>query len=359
MSLKKILENIFIFIVVFTLIDVVISNTKLNIENENCYFVEDNFILLKENCKGKWKIKPEMSAVNIETNHIGVRINPEKKYLNTKKIFVFGSSMILAEHYEFKKGVIGILEEKIKSYDFYNFSGPYYGPTVHMYNLKKQLIENNKPSKVIIFLSMSDVLWEGALWTDGGNQNSKPYIKQEHFFEETVTEDNKNFTHKNFKLTRSLIYKFKKFKTNYFKKKNNNSGLKVRTTIQAGYTYTPLKKLAPFYENDEFDLGKKKIKKKINQISNLLKKENIEFYLVIFPFADTLEYGQKEFNWENYAKEICLDYCNFVNTFEEFEEYIILNKNWYEDLFIFNDEHYNENGHKIFANSLLKKIFNQ
>ena len=35
----------------------------------------------------------------------------------------------------------------------------------------------------------------------------------------------------------------------------------------------------------------------------LISKENdIEFFLAIFPFADTLEYGQKEYNWESFAK---------------------------------------------------------
>lgn len=361
MHIKKIFENILIFLVAFISIDVIISNTKLNIDKKSCSLVDDKFLQYKINCKGKIKIRPDMPAVNFITNNLGVRVNPDRKYLNPNKIFIFGSSMVLAEHYEFEKGVIGILQERIKDFDFYNFSGPYYSPSVHLYNLKKNIKNEIKPSKIILFLSMSDILWEGSFWSDNNNSNDyKPYVKNMEFLKDEIN-NKKKFTHKNLKLTRSIIYKFKKYKKNLFNDKNINinSSIKVRTTVQAGYTYTPLKKLSPFYDNGEFKIGKEKIQKKITLISNLLKKENIEFYLVIFPFADTLEYGQKEFNWENYAKEICIDNCNFVNAFEEFKQYSILNQNWYRDIFIFNDEHYNENGHKIFANSLLKKIFNQ
>ena len=46
-------------------------------------------------------------------------------------------------------------------------------------------------------------------------------------------------------------------------------------------------------------------------------KNNIEFYLVIFPFADTLEYGQGVFNWEKFAAKLCPDKkCKFVNSFQ-------------------------------------------
>ena len=43
-----------------------------------------------------------------------------------------------------------------------------------------------------------------------------------------------------------------------------------------------------------------KIKKKISHISDISKKIDSEFYLVIYPYAETLVYGQQKFNWENF-----------------------------------------------------------
>ena len=48
---------------------------------------------------------------------------------------------------------------------------------------------------------------------------------------------------------------------------------------------------------------------------------NSEFYIVIYPWADTLSNGQKVFNWENFANEICKNsHCDeVINLFiEEF-----------------------------------------
>ena len=51
------------------------------------------------------------------------------------------------------------------------------------------------------------------------------------------------------------------------KNTNNESNLNdVRTTIQAGFTYTPLKQLKKFYTEDSFKEGKDKIKKQASFI---------------------------------------------------------------------------------------------
>ena len=43
--------------------------------------------------------------------------------------------------------------------------------------------------------------------------------------------------------------------------------------------------------------------------------------MVIYPFGETIEYGQKVFNWENFSKKLCSNSdCILVNTFDQFRE---------------------------------------
>ena len=44
---------------------------------------------------------------------------------------------------------------------------------------------------------------------------------------------------------------------------------------------------------NDYQVGLKKIKVKIKDISNLLKSRNIDFYITIHPWRETLELGQK------------------------------------------------------------------
>ena len=96
----------------------------------------------------------------------------------------------------------------------------------------------------------------------------------------------------------------------------------VKTSVQSAFTYKDIKSMnTTFWNNEIFNLGVKKVRKKISDISDLANNNNSEFYLVIYPWAETLVHGQKLFNWENFAKEICInDKCNLVNTFPEFRD---------------------------------------
>ena len=45
-----------------------------------------------------------------------------------------------------------------------------------------------------------------------------------------------------------------------------------------------------------------KITETVLKISNLSKEIGSDFYILIYPWPDTLQYGQKSFNWVNYSK---------------------------------------------------------
>ena len=65
-----------------------------------------------------------------------------------------------------------------------------------------------------------------------------------------------------------------------------------------------------------FDKSISKIKKNFKEISLLASSINADLYIVIYPWPDTLEYGQNKFNWEKFSKNLCNNVsCTKTNKF--------------------------------------------
>ena len=96
-----------------------------------------------------------------------------------------------------------------------------------------------------------------------------------------------------------------------------------------------------FFSNDQYSLAQL----------------HVEFYLVIYPWAETLEFGQQIFSWSNFGKQICENSrCTLIDTIPNFEKYKENNKSWSSDLYFINDEHFNEGGARLLYESVINKI---
>lgn len=253
---------------------------------------------------------------------------------------------------EYEDTISGILENKLKAYDFYNFAVGSYSPTVHLFNLEKQIQMGNVPSKIILLLDMTDINDEAARWII---KDGIPVLQNTYHYDNFHQKE--KFFHKNFRVTRSFFH-FINYQTRMLRSQHRSHLDYVKTSLQAGFTYREIDELGDHYKNGIFKYGLEKIKEKIISISNISKKINSEFYLIIYPYAETLIFGQEKYNWEKYASEICnLNYCKLINTFDIFRNYKLNNKNWYKDLYFIGDEHFNSRGNSIIAYEILNKIF--
>ena len=112
-----------------------------------------------------------------------------------------------------------------------------------------------------------------------------------------------------------------------------------------------------FWKNDTFLKGRTNLKKRLLQIADISKKNNIEFYLIIYPWAETLEFGQKNFSWSEFAKEICSSRnCRLIDAIPDFQNYKNRNINWSTELYFLNDEHFNEKGANLLFNAVATGI---
>ena len=78
------------------------------------------------------------------------------------------------------------------------------------------------------------------------------------------------------------------------------------------------------------------------------------------PWPDTLNFGQTNFNWEKYTKNLCKkSNCkNIINLFPKFEKIKKIDQNWLELIYLNNDIHLTKTGNNFVADEIRLKAFN-
>ncbi len=345
-------------------LDLVISNTVL--KSQLCYdyktYDKGYFYFLKKNCQTRERFKRSFPTTNLFTDNLGLRTGKKTvKSTNNKNILIFGDSMTFGVGLEYENTYAGLIDKEMKSYNVYNFGVGSYAPSVHLYKLKKALSNNITPHKILLFLDLSDVIDEASRWVDDTDGIPKRPEGKPHWARDG--DKRKKFLEKNFKLSQELAalvrYNLRNLRSQAKNIVNENQkNLKIKMSIQGQYTYTKLNDLDKrFWKNNDFLKGLKKIEKKIDEISEIADKNNAEFYLIIYPWAETLYKGEKAFSWSNYGKKLCdRNRCNLINAIPKFNKYKKTNKNWVHELYFLNDEHLNKGGAKLLAEIVINKI---
>ena len=352
----------FLIILFYLFLDLILSNTLLR--SAQCYdytsYKKGYIYFLKKNCQTRQRFKSGFPSTNIFTDEFGLRTGKNTvKNPNHKNILIFGDSMTFGVGIEFENTYAGLIDKKMEDYNVYNFGVGSYAPSVHLYKLKNAIKDNINPNKILLFLDLSDVMDEARRWVDDEDgipkrpEGSKPAWARE-------GNKNKKFVEKNFKLSKEIagVVRFNLRRLRSEAKNVVNKNVKVKTSIQGAYTYTKLENLDKrFWNQNDFSKGLIKVNEKISKISKVAKENNSEFYLIIYPWGETLLYGEKEFSWSNFGEQLCSNKkCILINAIPEFNKYKKTNKNWANDLYFLNDEHLNKGGAKLLADIVVKKL---
>tara|TARA_B110000444_G_C18841608_1_gene599324 strand:- start:804 stop:1898 length:1095 start_codon:yes stop_codon:yes gene_type:complete len=340
------------------LVDFTASNTVL--KQNHCYQYYEFYYDLKKNCSGKSRFKSSFPLVNMYTDEMGLRVGKyqiEKKE-NKKNIFIFGDSFTYGVGLEEEETYAGMLAKNLKEFNTYNFAVGSYSPSVHLYKLKKALEKNLIPEKVLVFLDMTDVLDEATRWTYDNNKNEVKLSNNRVFLHEQNKK--KDFKNKNFKLLKNIT-SYINFNLRIFREKTKtkiSNTRNIKQSIQGSFTYTDLLKLDKrFWKDGTFNKGLKNIESRINEINQIALENNFMVYLVVYPWAETLAFGQNKFNWSDFAKSICnIDSCKLIDTIPAFENYKATNKLWNSDLYFVNDEHFNKKGDQLMFKTIINEL---
>tara|TARA_B100000989_G_scaffold289362_1_gene261101 strand:- start:477 stop:1559 length:1083 start_codon:yes stop_codon:yes gene_type:complete len=356
-KLSYYLLTIFILIFFVLLLDFTLSNTILNYKN--CYKYEKFYYELKKNCVSKYRFKKSFPIVKIVTDEMGLRVG-EKSFLkneNKKNIFIFGDSFTYGVGLEFEKTYAGLIEKKFSNYNVYNFGVSSYSPSVYLYKLKKTLNEKIIPEKILLFLDLTDLKDEAIRWEYIDSTDTVKLINDQVFQNSKKKE---RFTKRNFKLMNNIASYINYHSRNLRELTNIrfNEKRKIKTSVQGSFTYIKQDLLDKrFWKNNTFLKGKTNLRKRLLQIADISKKNNIEFYLIIYPWAETLEFGQKNFSWSEFASEICSNKnCHLIDAIPYFQNYKNKNINWSTELYFLNDEHFNEKGANLLFNVIATRI---
>ena len=334
---------------------------KIN-QNKNNYYSYD----LSKNCFA-FEHKGKTPSYNVYTNEQGYRIGKTKNKKKDKKILFLGDSFTYGFGVDYEYSIPGQFSKKLDNrYEIVNLALTGYSPSMNLFKLKEYLNKNSPKEikKVFYILDITDVHDEANRWTDLEGLD-KPVLLDK----KVENEIKKTFELKEkFRSTRLLAYIINKNIRN-FKKSVRKFFYESTNEIEPGtywgkFTHTPTKKLKQdkqyqkIWLNDE-KFGLRKIEKKILEISKLLSNKNIDFYIVIHPWRETLELGQDEFNWEKYAENLCLKTkCKkLINFFDEVRLLQKTRTDWKEKMYFRLDLHHTKYGNTLYANYIFKESF--
>lgn len=335
---------------------------KINHKGGNFYSYN-----LKKNCFA-FEHKGSTPSYKVFTDKNGFRTSNEKRsFEKNSKIIFLGDSFAYGFGVNYDESIPGLISKKI-SYkeEVINFGVPGYSPSVNYSNLKLYLnkYSNIEISKVFYILDLTDVHDESNRWNDITGLDFPIIVDKT-----TRKEIKKTFSYENkFRVSRFVAYHLNNYLRNFKKKikklyeDKEEIDIDLKGTYWGSFTHTDQNKLFkdPVYKKmwgNDYQVGLKKIKVKIKDISSLLKSRNIDFYITIHPWRETLELGQKKFNWENYANELCdiSDCTKVINLFDTIRDVKKNNSNWKNLLYFKHDLHFNETGNSVYA----EKIYNE
>ena len=363
-KITTIIIYVSVYLIFFLITDILFSNFiyKNDIHN-NCYKYTENFHYLKKNCHAKEKWLRNSLSYDVYTDHNGFRFSEKKNNNNSvNKIATFsGGSFTYGMGFDHKKTFVGLIENAKEEYKIINLGVPGYSTSAFNYQLKKLINDKIYPKKIFVVLDVLDVSNEASLW-DKKDEYEYPVKVKKNIINVEDTRSLQNFKRNNFKISRLIARSINDFFRSirlYFS--NFEKTKKTGQTAYGSFLYTNIKDTEQWlWEPFGFNQGIFKVSKNIEEISIMAKSINAEFYIVIYPWPDALEYGQKNFNWEDFSNNLCVNVSctKLINLFPDFRHIKENSNNWLSKIYIKDDMHLSAFGQKIVAEKILRVGFN-
>ena len=307
----------------------------------------------------------------IITNSIGFRDSSQKQILkNTDKtrILLIGDSFIEGSGYDYEYTFSGLLENELgNNYEILNSAVESYSPSIYFKKTDYFLTQGYVFDKALVFLDLSDIYDELFIKFDDDQNIISEIPKEKQTLERKIknkiyslgwflrdntltfrimylisdkTEEIKNYLKLKLKASKSLNKSF-------FSTSRDDAIFYRMTHIDRGFwTFNEDKYL-------EVSQGLAQSEKYLKKLFELLNKNKIESYLIIYPWPAQIQYGDKKHSpfWENFSKSNNINLINLYDIFksENNREFIFNN-------FIYGDIHWNKNGTLKVFNEINKRI---
>jgi len=307
----------------------------------------------------------------IITNSLGFRDNAKNqinKVTKKKRILLIGDSFIEGSGYNYEFTLAGLLSNKLgEDYQILNSAVESYSPSIYFKKTQYFIDEGFKFDKALIFLDLSDIYDELLIKID----NSDNIISSIEKSEQTLIRKFKNKIYSIGWFMRDNLISFRFFylvsdKTeeikNYVKLKSkaakllNKNFFKTTRDDAIFYRMTHIDRGFWTFDNEKFEEVKKGLKQAdeyLIKLFNLLKQNEIEAYLIIYPWPTQILYGDNKHApyWENFSKVNNINFINLYNTFQSERKRDFIFEN-----FIYGDIHWNKQGTLKIFNEIINRI---
>ena len=307
----------------------------------------------------------------IVTNSLGFRDivkNKISKKSNKTRILLIGDSFIEGSGYDYEFTFAGLLSNELgENYEVLNSAVESYSPSIYFKKTEYYLNKGYTFDKALIFLDLSDIYDELLIKFDVNQNIIAEFPKTEQTLKRKIknkvyelghllrdnsitfrflyvlsdkTEELKNYLKLKFKASKAL-------EKNFFKTSRDDAIYYRMTHIDRGFwTYNNEKYLEVKKGLDQSSVYLKKL-------FNLLDKNQIVSYLIIYPWPAQIEYGDNRHApyWKNFSE---INNINLINLYDIFE-----NKNKRQFIFenfIYGDIHWNKKGNLKVFNEIIRRI---
>ena len=297
------------------------------------------------NAKAQWG---PILGYEVNTNSLGFKDSQPRKIPFEKtnhRILLIGDSFTEGIGYAYNDTFAGIIEKKLKdkSIDVFNAAVSSYSPIIYFRKTQYLIEKGFEFDHLVVFIDISDIEDEAKNYfiNKDGNVISKRADRLSFKFKRFVTENTIILSN-----IRILIRKLKN------KAKINNQP-KFDDVINVPRSLWTI--------NDDIynDFGKKGLEsasKHMTMLADLLKENNIKLSVAVYPWPDQIWHKDLDSKqvvfWKKWSKE---HNANFINLFPKFINATEPRK-IIDDYYIFGDYHWNSEGHKLIAESVLPHL---
>ena len=307
----------------------------------------------------------------IITNSLGFRDSAKKKInkqTDKTRILLIGDSFIEGSGYDYEYTFSGLLANKLgNSYEVLNSAVESYSPSIYFKKTEFYLSQGYYFDKALIFLDLSDIYDELFINFDKEENIISEVPKTKLTLERKIK--NKIYSLGWFLRDNTLSFRFLYLisdKTeeikNYIKLKSkassslNKSFFKTSRDDAIFYRMTHIDRGFWTYDEErylEIQKGLEQSDKYLKKLFDLLNENQIESYLIIYPWPAQIKYGDTKHEpyWKNFSYLNNINLINLYNSFQDENKRELIFEN-----FIYGDIHWNKKGTLKIFNEITSKI---
>lgn len=341
-------------------------------------FVPDISHIYKRHDHGWYTLKPNLDdalygwgkrSYPVSTDKNGFRIERAGTANQSAEFIFLGDSFTFGINGPWDETFVGMFEKK-SGRSVINAGVGSYSPSAYLYQYKTALSAGRLAPghKVIVGLDISDVQDEAVMRDDGPDHPRQSAQRaalqpQRSAFQE--------FFSSNFLATRA-IYRFIRYGRPRLATDETGGppAGSVVDRVRSAFTWKDWRSLErgrPDDTNFEEKLafgpngvnrGLEKIRASMLLLSELVRANDGEIWILSYPWPAQLKYGTRVFDWQKFTASLCVEMMcrGLVDTFPAFSALAASRANWYSDLYVVGDLHFNKFGNEIIANQLLITI---